>query len=799
MDELRHRRERRVSAVEETERPHLGQAKRHADQAKREGRRTPRAASGAAGWVADRAAEWTLDGPDWDFLERQKYLWNPLMDYWFRMEVSGWDNLPEPPALLIGIHSGAPFLWDAWTIGGSGGGGSAGAAAHGTAHDALMALPILGCYFRRMGVLPAAPDSIAARACRGSRRGAVARRRARLAASVDASATTRFSPGGRASSSWRSARRPDRAGLDGRRPRLDARARHAAAGSRSCCALDRVARLKMFPIALQVPWGVSPALLPEIPLPTKIRTAFQEPIRLDHDPERAEDAEYVLATPTGRSAPPSSARDGRARPAPQAAAARVAGAAGHAALRGDPPLVLALGELLDESSRRTPAGRRACGSSPGRCRRTTSWSTHSAPAFRRSVSRLGHEVTLRPLTTSGLDQHPRPVADHSRRACPARRTRARTSTASVIDAQLVGVRDAARQHQPVVARTRSASATAELGGDLVALVEVIPRLDLALLQRDQVGPLRPAFRTASSGSVELRLLDALGEQERHTLVLQLVRHAFQLLCSRSIHGRSYPSPTAIIAAWPTRAHHHGCGSRCSTRATGPRCAAAPSASRRELADGLLDRGQQPLLITSHPDRRSRRVENGLPVVRVPRPPQGALERMHFESIPHARAAQLLGTAPRLLRPRARDVSDRRAGGAPVAPKDRPAGGAHVHGDPGRAWLDGARGRREITRRAVRSSDAVVVLSEAAAQALLESLGRDPQAIHPGVDLGAFRPAAGRRHAPTIVCTAAPDVARKNVGLLVRAFTALRERIGDVRLVLVRPRSRRAAERGRRRS
>jgi 1-acyl-sn-glycerol-3-phosphate acyltransferase len=59
--------------------------------------------------------------------------------------------------------------------------------------------------------------------------------------------------------------------------------------------LDRVARLKMFPIAVQAPWGISPALLPEIPLPTKIRTAFQDPIVLDCDPERAEDQEYVEA------------------------------------------------------------------------------------------------------------------------------------------------------------------------------------------------------------------------------------------------------------------------------------------------------------------------------------------------------------------------------------------------------------------------------------------------------------------------------------------------------------------------
>jgi hypothetical protein len=59
--------------------------------------------------------------------------------------------------------------------------------------------------------------------------------------------------------------------------------------------LDRLARLKRFPIALQAPWGISPAILPEIPLPTKIRTAFQEPVELDTDPERAGDDDYVDA------------------------------------------------------------------------------------------------------------------------------------------------------------------------------------------------------------------------------------------------------------------------------------------------------------------------------------------------------------------------------------------------------------------------------------------------------------------------------------------------------------------------
>jgi hypothetical protein len=190
------------------------QAKRHAQEAKRKVSERRDRQSGAAGWVADRASEWSLDGPDWGFVERQKYLWNPLMDYWFRMEVEGWENLPAPPALLIGIHSGAPFVWDAWTVG-------------------FIKLAIRSA----VPIVPVAtvggPDSMPVIA--------TGRRLAKL------------------------------------------------------LALDRVARLKMFPIAIQVPWGVSPALLPEIPLPTKIRTAFGDPIKLDRDPERAEDEDYVNA------------------------------------------------------------------------------------------------------------------------------------------------------------------------------------------------------------------------------------------------------------------------------------------------------------------------------------------------------------------------------------------------------------------------------------------------------------------------------------------------------------------------
>ena len=269
------------------------QRERNAAQAREKMEARREDADGAAGWVAERAGQWDLDGVDDTFMDRQKYLWNPLMDYWFRMEIEGWENLPEPPVLLIGIHSGAPFVWDAWTVGiqwwrrfGTD------RPPHGTAHDALMAAPLIGSYFRKMGVLPAAPDSIAS--------------------ALEAGHDVALWPGGEIDSlrPWTDR---DKAVLAGRKgfvrmaitagvpivpiatvggpdsmPVL-ARGQRLA----KVLQLDKVARLKMFPVSLQAPWGISPAILPELPLPTKIRTAFQPPVKLSRDPAKAKDDDYV--------------------------------------------------------------------------------------------------------------------------------------------------------------------------------------------------------------------------------------------------------------------------------------------------------------------------------------------------------------------------------------------------------------------------------------------------------------------------------------------------------------------------
>ena len=94
------------------------QAQQHAEDARAtaEDRRSNQD-GGLSGWVAERAAQWDLSGQDETTMQRQKFFWNVLVDYWFRMEIDGWEHIPDPPALLVGIHSGAPFVWDAWTVG----------------------------------------------------------------------------------------------------------------------------------------------------------------------------------------------------------------------------------------------------------------------------------------------------------------------------------------------------------------------------------------------------------------------------------------------------------------------------------------------------------------------------------------------------------------------------------------------------------------------------------------------------------------------------------------------------------
>lgn len=208
---------------------------------------------------------------------------------------------------------------------------------------------------------------------------------------------------------------------------------------------------------------------------------------------------------------------------------------------------------------------------------------------------------------------------------------------------------------------------------------------------------------------------------------------------------------------------------------------------RELATGLVARGHRPHLITSHRGGPDRRNEDGLDVVRAPRPPgAGRLRRRLFEDhLTH------LPLSYALLRAESRDVAHalHPVDGLATARWSRATGRPSLlsyMGIPEATWLGARRLRRDITRTAAAGASAVVALSQTVAAAFRSELGIDPRVIAPGVDLEHFTPGGERSPEPTVFCAASVTEPSKRVPDLVHAFARVREQAPGARLVLSRP-------------
>ncbi len=258
---------------------------------------------GIEGLIAKRVAaatEHALEGPNQPLMRAQKPVWDVLCKYYFRLETSGWERLPEQTSLLIGNHSGGSLTMDAWTFvfawwrrfGTE-------RVLHATAHDVLMATPGLGDYFRLAGVIPA------------SRQG--------VTAALSAGRDVVIWPGGDVDA-MRNWRRRDEAVLGGRIGFVRTAIRSgvpivpvASVGGHDTAfivsegrwianGLDRISGLKKklrgsrLPIVLGFPFGLTIETIPtHLPLPAKIRTELLDPIHVDHDPERVNDRDYVTS------------------------------------------------------------------------------------------------------------------------------------------------------------------------------------------------------------------------------------------------------------------------------------------------------------------------------------------------------------------------------------------------------------------------------------------------------------------------------------------------------------------------
>jgi len=196
----------------------------------------------------------------------------------------------------------------------------------------------------------------------------------------------------------------------------------------------------------------------------------------------------------------------------------------------------------------------------------------------------------------------------------------------------------------------------------------------------------------------------------------------------------------------------------------------------ELATALAGRGHEVRIVAGHRGRTARARADGVETVLVPRLPEGRLDRrlyeQHLTHMPFALAE---------LRHRPPDVAH--ALHATDAVAALRWGGPTVFsymGVPHRAGIANRRLRKELLLRALRA-DAVVVLSEHAAEEMRRWLGVDPHVIAPPVDLVTFAPGDGRAATPTVVCPADRSEPRKRVDLLVDAV----RRMDGVRLILDR--------------
>jgi 1-acyl-sn-glycerol-3-phosphate acyltransferase len=244
------------------------------------------------------SAAMTPQDPNETVLKLQQPLVDLLSKYYFRLEVDGWDRVPEENCLVIGVHSGGALTMDAWTLVGAWHDHFKGKRhLHGTAHDVLMASPGLGDYFRAVGVIAANRKSVGA--------------------ALESGKDVAIWPGGEVDA-MRSWFKRDVATLGGRTGFVKQAIRSgvpilpvATVGGHDTVfvlnegkwladALDKVLGLKKtlrganVPIIAGFPFPLAVEILPaHVPLPAKIRTEMLDPIEVDTDPDRVDDEAYV--------------------------------------------------------------------------------------------------------------------------------------------------------------------------------------------------------------------------------------------------------------------------------------------------------------------------------------------------------------------------------------------------------------------------------------------------------------------------------------------------------------------------
>jgi glycosyltransferase involved in cell wall biosynthesis len=207
----------------------------------------------------------------------------------------------------------------------------------------------------------------------------------------------------------------------------------------------------------------------------------------------------------------------------------------------------------------------------------------------------------------------------------------------------------------------------------------------------------------------------------------------------------------------------------------------------ELSTGLIARGHAPRVICGHRGWFAPGEEAGVPVLRVPRVPDGLLERRRFEPyLTHLPASYLAARARSYDIAHAWSVTD----GLVAARWGRRTRRPVVHsylGIPDQAGLADRRGRLALTLATIRGADVTVALGHYVAEQFRRRFGVEVPVISPPVDVEHFRPRSERVEEPTIICAADFTTPNKRVPLLISAFAHVRRSEPRARLWINRPR------------
>lgn len=237
----------------------------------------------------------TVELPELDerFIELQQPFWNLLLDRYFRYEISGWERLPDSPCLFVGIHAGGILPIDAYAFGfawfrhfGMD------RILRGTAHDFLTSSPLIGDYLGKIGVIPASHEGISTALAEGE--------------------DVVLYPGGDLDA-LRPWTKRDEVVFGGRkgwiRMALEANVPIVPVANLGASdtlfvltdgkliakvlQLDKLLRAKAVPIGIGFPLGLTLAVIPQIPLPAKLRSEILEPIELGGGDGARFDDKYV--------------------------------------------------------------------------------------------------------------------------------------------------------------------------------------------------------------------------------------------------------------------------------------------------------------------------------------------------------------------------------------------------------------------------------------------------------------------------------------------------------------------------